>query len=456
MAGIGFELRKILQRGYIFSTVRAYLYAGIISSGPWIISVITLVCIYLFLLKAHRSSQLILLQFQISITYAIAISLIISSVVQYSFTRYISDRLFEKQTNRILPNTIGILISVSVLSLIIGLILYWTLFAGTPIAYRFLMIETIIVLGNIWILANLLSGLRCYRTILFSFLIGYGLSFILCWVWGTHGIIGLIAGYFLGQACLLFLFIILITHNYFDPNYLDFDFARPKRSYYSLVFSGFFFNLAIWIDKFLFWFYPTTGQRVIGQLHASLVYDLPMYLSFFILIPGLAVFLMRMETDFVEYYQQYYDAIRDGASLTQIEQAHGQMVIAARIGLMDIIKVQFIFSLAVFCFAKNILQALSLPVIHAHLLRLDVIAMDLLIIFIAVINLNFYLDKRKHCLLLTGIFLLTNLIFTFITLKLGLFYYGYGLILSLIIADCLGYYLMNESFNSLTFKTFMQ
>ena len=34
MAGIGFELRKILSKDSYTSTMRAYLYAGLISSGP--------------------------------------------------------------------------------------------------------------------------------------------------------------------------------------------------------------------------------------------------------------------------------------------------------------------------------------------------------------------------------------------------------------------------------------
>ena len=39
MAGIGFELRKILQRDSLLSLIQAYVYAGIISSGAWMLSV---------------------------------------------------------------------------------------------------------------------------------------------------------------------------------------------------------------------------------------------------------------------------------------------------------------------------------------------------------------------------------------------------------------------------------
>ena len=40
MAGIGFELRKLLQKESYFGLFQAYAYAGIISSGPWVLSIV--------------------------------------------------------------------------------------------------------------------------------------------------------------------------------------------------------------------------------------------------------------------------------------------------------------------------------------------------------------------------------------------------------------------------------
>ena len=34
MAGIGFELRKLLRKDTLLGLIRAYAYAGVISSGP--------------------------------------------------------------------------------------------------------------------------------------------------------------------------------------------------------------------------------------------------------------------------------------------------------------------------------------------------------------------------------------------------------------------------------------
>ena len=42
MAGIGFELNKIVQRRGYTSLLQAYAYAGLIGSGPWLMAVISL------------------------------------------------------------------------------------------------------------------------------------------------------------------------------------------------------------------------------------------------------------------------------------------------------------------------------------------------------------------------------------------------------------------------------
>ena len=40
MAGIGFEIRRILKRDSFLNLFEAYGLAGIISSGPWVLSVL--------------------------------------------------------------------------------------------------------------------------------------------------------------------------------------------------------------------------------------------------------------------------------------------------------------------------------------------------------------------------------------------------------------------------------
>jgi hypothetical protein len=82
----------------------------------------------------------------------------------------------------------------------------------------------------------------------------------------------------------------------------------------------------------MFWYFPPTSEPIIGSFRASLIYDLPVFLSYLSIIPGMAVFLVRIETDFVEYYNKFYDAVRGGGSLEFIENMRDEMVIRSSRG----------------------------------------------------------------------------------------------------------------------------
>ena len=48
VAGIGFELRKLMRRDSFWGLLRAYGYAGLISSGPWVLSILGVMGIGIF------------------------------------------------------------------------------------------------------------------------------------------------------------------------------------------------------------------------------------------------------------------------------------------------------------------------------------------------------------------------------------------------------------------------
>ena len=56
MAGVGFELRKLVRRGSYFSYFRAFLYGPVLSSGPWIATTAALIVISLFATVSLGSS----------------------------------------------------------------------------------------------------------------------------------------------------------------------------------------------------------------------------------------------------------------------------------------------------------------------------------------------------------------------------------------------------------------
>ncbi|BEV71941.1 MULTISPECIES: exopolysaccharide Pel transporter PelG [unclassified Paludibacterium] len=454
MAGIGFELRKMLRRNSLAGLLQAYTYAGLISAGPWMLSIVGILLIGVLSLPFVVPTFLIA-QFQVSVTYLIAGSLVLTGPFQLAYTRFTADRLFEKRQDLVLSNFHGVVLLINLGALLFGVPTILWLFHGTSGVYRLFMLSGFVILANIWIAAIFLSGQKRYMHILLVFLIGYGATVVGSLLLNTHGLEGLLAGFVLGQCVLLFGLLLLIYREFPGRLFISFEMFHKAHRHTALMWIGLLYNLGIWVDKLMFWYAPATGQAVIGPLHASIIYDMPVFLAYLAIIPGMAVFLMRIETDFVEYYDAFYSAVREGASLQHIENVRNGMVDALRTGLYEIVKVQSIAAILLFASGAELLRWLGISVLYLPLLQVDVIAASLQVVFLGIINIFFYLDKRRVVLAATSGFLLLNMLLTGITLQLNPAWYGYGFAGAMLIAVVIGLAALDRKLERLEYETYM-
>jgi len=454
MAGIGFELRKILKRQTLFGVARAYAYAGLISSGPLILSIFGILIIGMMSL-AFVIPKYAIVQFQVSVTYLIACSLILTGPLQLSFTRFISDRIFEKRDDLVLSNYNGVVLISTAASGVLGVIAVALGFRGEPLMYRLLMVAGFVVVSNIWIAVIFLSSVKQYRQILFVFAIGYGCTVAFALMLNTHGLSGLLGGFVAGHVVLLAGLSGLIYRNYRSPRFISFEVFQKRFAYPSLAMVGFLFNLGVWLDKFMFWYAPGTGSKVIGPLHASVIYDIPVFIAYVCVMPGMATFLVRIEADFVEYYDRFYDAVRSGATLRHINDMRDMMVGSVRAGLYEIVKIQAVVLLLILAFGHLVLDALGISSLYMPLMMVDVIAASLQVLLLGLLNVFFYLDARRTVLRLCLAFVLLNGILTGITLYMQPDYYGYGFALTLLILVAAAVQLLDRKFSKLEYETYM-
>ena len=115
MAGIGFELKHLSRHQNVEGILRAYGFAAIISSGPWIISILALLILTFFLRPLLEKQALEL--FSASITHVYAFSLILVGPLQLVLTRHAADRFFTKSADSIFPSCFGALALTAMLSL---------------------------------------------------------------------------------------------------------------------------------------------------------------------------------------------------------------------------------------------------------------------------------------------------------------------------------------------------
>ena len=438
MAGIGFELRKILKRDNLLSLLQAYSYAAVISSGPWILSIVGILIIGI-LSYSVVVPELLVTQFQVSVTYVIAVSLIFTGPFQLSFTRFAADRLFEKNHETVLPNFHAVALAVTAIGGVLGVLSALLLFPQQSVMYRLLLLAAFVLMSNVWIATIFLSGMKQYRAIVLLYLV----------------LEGLMAGFVLGQALILTGMMALILRNFPAKRFISFEFFDRKLFYPALCAIGLFYNLGVWVDKFIFWFTADTSQAIIGPLRASVIYDLPVFLAYLAIIPGMAIFLVRMETDFVEYYDAFYNAVRSGGSLETIEEYRNSMVETIRLGIFEIVKIQAIASLAVFVLGERILSWMGISTLYLPLLYIDVIAASLQVVLLGVLNVFFYLDKRRIVLALTGSFVLLNVVLTQLSIALGPAFYGYGFALALLAVVLAGFVMLGRTMERLEYQTFM-
>lgn len=453
MAGIGFELRRVLERQSFGAMVRAYGYAGLVSSGPWVLSILTVMAVGI--LGLGRVSEGAIRAFLVSVTYLMAGSLILSGCLQFMFTRFVADRLFEKQPGQVGGNILGALTLTLLVSGGLASTLVLALFEGSP-AYKALMIAGFVLLCESWIVVVLLSGLKNYRMVLVAFVLGMGVSAVGARVGFAFGTEGLLAGYLLGQAVLFFSLLALVLRAFPPAPWISFAFLDRRKAFYGLMVTGLLYNLGIWADKFVFWFNPLTSEPVLFPLRSSLLYDTPIFLAYLSIVPGMAVFFVRAETDFAEAYEAFYDCVRHGGTLARIQRLKSEMIQAARQGIHEIFDVQGLTILILILAGPTLLDALKMPLLYLNLFYVHLVGTGAQVLLLAVLNVLFYLDKRRVVMALTGTFAVLNLGLSLVSQRLGSNYYGFGFAVASLFAAVVGLAIASRKLDDLEYETFMQ
>ncbi|WP_394823024.1 exopolysaccharide Pel transporter PelG [Pendulispora albinea] len=456
MAGIGFELRQHLQKESYIDLARAYLVAGVVGSGPWLISICSLLLInYWGHARAPESEDIT--QFSATVTHLMATSLVVSGLVQLLFTRYVADRIFQKNPESIVPNLFGVLLLSTLGTGTLGGIIALTMFPeGGHFAFRALLVTGFVLLCNTWVLTVLFSGMKAYRTVVVIFLGGYAVTVVGALSLAHYGAGGYLAGFCLGHGLMFFCMLVLVLRQYPSEKLMAFDFLNRKRVFPELALTGFLFNAAIWADKFIFWWNPITSEALIGPIRYSVVYDVPIFVAYLSLIPGMAVFFVRIETDFAESYELFYTAVREGETLAELHRLRNGLVEAARAGIYDIFRIQGLAVAVLLLVGAKVLQLFRIPPFYLYLFRIDVVAVGFQVVLLGLFTILFYLDYRKLVMYLCGFFLVANVTLSLVSLHFGPRFYGFGFAVAVALTSVLTLAMLSRKLDRLDYETFMR
>lgn len=263
MAGIGFELRKVLKKDSLLSLAKVYGYSAILSSGPWVISIIAIVLVG-FINLANLGHLSEAAKFQIVITYAIALasSLIVTGIIQLPFTRYVADLIYYNKEDEILPSYFGAIFAAWIIGLpfIVPLVLW--VFEQQSLLFLIGVISTFLILCGVWISNILAASLKYYKGVVWAYFLSYLLIIVFSYLFGQN-IENLIFIFLFGNSILFVILMSLIIKTYNSHIFMKLDFFFKPNFYWSLGIAGLTYNLVSWVDKFIFWYNPVISWFII-------------------------------------------------------------------------------------------------------------------------------------------------------------------------------------------------
>ncbi len=450
MAGIGFELKKILKKGTYLSEFEAYLYGALVSSGPWLMSVICLGI--LGILKGTSLSNQEHEIFRATIIYTYAFSIIYVGTVQLVVTRYLADQLYAKNEKVTLSTffTCTVLI-VAGGGLFAGLC-YYPFHIST--LHKYCGIILFILVSMIWVCMIFLSVIKDYTSVVFAFAGGTITSiFAAPYIGRFLGIEGYLLGYILGQAIIFFWLLSKLLIEFPVSGLWNKDLFQHFRNFRDLIAIGFIYNLGIWADKFVFWFAPDS-RMIVPWFRTHDFYEGAVFFSYLTIIPSLALFMVNIETKFYDHYRHYYGKIMGRQNFSSIIREKDMMVLM----LKDSMRMVFIFqgAVTIICliFAPYLVKMAHLTPMQVPIFRICLIGSFLQVLLAMNIIILFYFDLRKHVLRISLLFLFSNVLFSMLSIEMGIQFYGYGYAYAGFLSLIVAYHYLDASVKDLEYITF--
>jgi len=454
MAGIGFALRRHLQSESYAGLLRAYAIAAVVGSGPWLISMGSLLFIGLYTQHVGHGTSAVT-TFLGTVTHLMALSLIVAGLLQLVLVRFVADCLFDKKTTEVFPNLVGAMAALTVLGTAVSGA-ETLLFPASAGIVKALYVAAFVALCNVWLLAALMSGLKRYLGVLVVFAAGYLAVVVLAGRLERFGLAGYLLAFVLGQGVMIAGMLALVRREYPARRRIAFRFLSPAVAHYDLAAIGALFNVAVWADKFVFWTNPVTSVELLGPVRYSIVYDVPIFVSYLSVVPGVAVFFVRIEADFAAAYDRYFSAVRRGETLGELRRLRDELVTSARAGIYDILRVHGTTVAVLLLLGTQLIGLFGIPPIYSYLFKIDVVGVGFQTFLLGVFTVLFYLDYRRLVLSLCALFAVSNLGLSMLSQVLGPRFYGFGFAISSALTAVLSLKALSHRLDRLEYETFMR
>lgn len=432
MAGIGVKLNRIFEKNSILANLFGFIYSSSITIAPMVL-VIGVILLMSWVLGFETVGYYARELFSCTVLYTFIFALLSAAPFNAVLSKYMQDAIFEERYQDILPcYYIGLLMNI-VLSCLLGIpFCLWEHFVGgVGVAYVFVGFCGYISLVLVFYSMLYLSICKDYTRIAVTFLIGLTVTFVLSLIlrylfyWGVTEsmLFALAVGFFL-----IALLEYASVRRYFLKNSNRF---KPVlgyfKRYWRLVVTNFLYILGMYIHNFVFW---STDMRivVVDSFVCNIPYDMATCLAMFTNISATVLFIARVEMHFHDKYKAYSEAVI-GGKLADIQSAKRRMFRQISNELMNLTRIQFIISVAIYLIFVAFLPQFGFAGMIMRIYPCLAAGYFILFLMYSEILFLYYFNDMTGAVLTTASFCLVTFLGSIFATQLPEIWYGVGVVM---------------------------
>ncbi|MDR0946614.1 MAG: exopolysaccharide Pel transporter PelG [Ruminococcus sp.] len=360
MAGIGFELRKMLDKKSVLTYAGYYSASAIVYVGPTILGIALLAAVRL-LCEMNGTSKADQDMIIVIISYSIIAAITINNLFNLIMTRYTADCIFEHRHKDVLPAMYGGI----VIQLGIGILLYgvFVIFSGIDLVtgiLTFMMFSLFIVA---WTMISFLSAVKDYKRIMLFFILGIGVAIAAGYLLiqtELNAVHALLIMVIIGYGFMITAYHIILCRYFNIRSRRFFAFLSYIKKYPELIIIGICITVGMYFHMIWMWYSPF-GVTVAGQLFRSMpIYDIPALFAFITTFFATINFSAQVEVNFYPFYRNYFDLLNGGGTIRQIDAAERSLTSTMWRELSYLTIKQLIFSVLVIALGAQLLDAVGI------------------------------------------------------------------------------------------------
>ncbi|HVV53357.1 MAG TPA: exopolysaccharide Pel transporter PelG [Polyangia bacterium] len=408
MAGIGWKLQRMINRGSLAGTIGAYLTGVAVTSAPWLLT--TAVLTSLRLVARHSGTDFSIVERFLTVVYAITV--IFSAPVHVVVSRYTADRLYDHHVEKI-GGPLRLAMALTLLGFALTGVVVVALMR-LPLAMAVVGAPLCAVVGAQWLMLSVGGGMTSPVIVLRAFAVGAPLGLFAAWALDNSfglGAAGYLYGFTAGQLATLAILVQGVARAV--PGEAD-ESARllpAFREYRLLALSALAYYVSIWADKIVV--YLVKGGD------AATFYAAIAAVSWFSVIPAFAWIYVQIETSFYRRFRAFYADIEIGAPLKRLQQGAESISVEARRILRGAGVVQASASGIAIAAAPLVVHAVGLSPNATPLFRLNAIGAAAQMITLLEVLLLYYFDLRRDALVISTGLLAGEVALTLLAIALG-------------------------------------